>query len=286
MFLRGGVIIGLVLIAGCASPLFSGKNEYARQLAQDAGFKIRRFQTNDFVITGFQSPHTLGAKVLDIYIEGDGNAFLSSSRPSSDPTPKNPVSLKLAIEAASNRVGLNRDAAIYLGRPCQYLEKQDPHLKCDVRYWTIWRYAPEVVSSFNAILDRVKVGTGARKLRLIGYSGGGVVAALLASTRSDVESLVTIAAPVDLDAWVSIRRLSPLSGSLNPAEQMALRTVPQVHFVGGDDERIPPAIARSYANRIGLTDANIITVRDMDHDDDWDDIWPMLMKQASNLLEP
>ena len=51
--------------------------------------------------------------MVNIYIEGDGRAWLNKNRPSLDPTPKNSLALKLAeIDPAPN--------VIYLARPCQY----------------------------------------------------------------------------------------------------------------------------------------------------------------------
>jgi pimeloyl-ACP methyl ester carboxylesterase len=90
------------------------------------------------------------------------------------------------------------------------------------------------VDSANIALDQLKTRAGSvDRLILIGFSGGGALAALLAERRNDVAGLVTVAANLDLDQWVRAKNLTPLRESLDPAvDAVRLAKLPQVHFVG------------------------------------------------------
>lgn len=68
-------------------------------------------------------------------------------------------------------------------------------------------------------MDALKQRFGATRLTLVGYSGGAAVAALLATRRNDVARLVTVDGNLDHRAWTAHHRVTPLTGSLNPAEK-------------------------------------------------------------------
>ncbi len=65
----------------------------------------------------------------------------------------------------------------------------------------------------NVAIDKLKQKYNSEKLQLIGYSGGGAVVTLVASQRSDVISLVTIAGNLDHQTWTKHHKVSPLTGS-------------------------------------------------------------------------
>jgi len=44
---------------------------------------------------------------------------------------------------------------------------------CVAAYWTIRRYAPEVIASMNHAIDALKHDSQATTVILVGYSGGG-----------------------------------------------------------------------------------------------------------------
>lgn len=139
--------------------------------------------------------------------------------------------------------------AIYLARPCQYVDL-DTQPYCTPQYWTNRRFAPEVIDAANAAIDILKNRYRAHKLTLAGYSGGGAVAALVAARRDDVTELITFAGNLDTQAWTTLHDISPLSGSLSPADYWNdLKNIPQTHYVGAQDDIMPPVIAQSYARR-------------------------------------
>lgn len=187
------------------------------------------------------APASTPAEVLTVFIEGDGAAHDARGAPSRDPTPRDPVSLKIAKAWP----GENK---AWLGRLCQYTRARDA--ACSPTDWTVNRFSPPAIAATNAALDRLKARSGATRLVLVGWSGGGTVAALAASERADVEALVTIAAPLDLAAWTTAMKISPLPDAGDPA-RLGRLSMARLHLYGGRDATVPPASQLEAASRMG-----------------------------------
>ena len=215
-----------------------------------------------------------GSGALVVYIEGDGLAYAAPAQRAMDPTPIDPLALRLALQHPGD------GAVASLARPCQYGARSR---NCRSDYWSIARYAPEVIDSASAALDRLKDDTaGATRLILVGYSGGGALAALLAERRHDIAGLVTVAANLDLGAWVTTHDLTPLTQSIDPAtDAISLSRLPQVHFVGADDRVVDDRIASAFvAHMSGEPPVTIIVVPGQDHGSGWAVRWPALATRA------
>lgn len=262
-------LLSLLWLAGCATN--NGGRMLAQELAQGHGLEPVAYTANGFTMRGFLRvpPHEV-LRDLVVYIEGDGHAYLDRHTPSSDPTPENPMALRLAL--ADPASGL-----LYLGRPCQFSQGEP----CSPRYWTMDRYAPVVVEAMNRALDQAKAQTGARRLFLAGYSGGGAMAALLAARRADVAGLATVAGNLDHNAWTSLHHVTPLRGSLNPADDASsLATLHQVHFVGENDQIMPTRVVQSFLRKLGEnTPARLVIVKEADHACCWPKTWPGLLRK-------
>ena len=264
----------LLSIAGVlASCAFFYPSEVIRDLVRDRGWREVYFDAPPFVLTGFVKPVTEPTDTIHVYIEGDGSAWLRGLPPD-DPTPADPVGLHLALADGAPSV-------LYLARPCQ-LTTRATEGACALPYWSSHRFSEEVVSSMNSAVDRFKKESGARLLVIIGYSGGGAVAALIAARRDDVASLITVAGTLDHRVWTSHLEVYPLSGSLNPVDQAArLASIPQTHFVGADDEIVPPLVAESYMRALpSRKNARVIRMPGYDHPCCWDRDWPALLARA------
>ena len=211
---------------------------------------------------------------LVIYIEGDGRAFVSRRRVSANPTPHEPTALQMALADPS-------PAVAYVARPCQFIDPMPA--SCEPRYWTTHRYAPEVVAAVSAAIDELKRHSNAGNVTLIGYSGGGVIAALIAQRRSDIDWLVTVASNLDHAEWTSRHDDTPLTGSLNPADHVdKLAGVAQLHLAGRDDDVVPPALIASFVRRLPAgTLVEFLVLDDVDHND-----WPAIWQQRLCNFKP
>jgi hypothetical protein len=104
------------------------------------------------------------------------------------------------------------------------------------------------------------------------------MAALVAARRDDVVLLVTVAGVLDHEAWTRLHGVSPLTGSLNPADEwMALVRVRQVHLVGGRDTQTGRAAVQPFVNRYASSPKpEVIEVPDFTHACCWVENWPRL----------
>jgi len=264
-----------LLLSACTAAGLQERRAASALIAANAGWQTIKLDTGIFVLTAFVPPSLRQATTLTVYIEGDGLAWLSASRPSRDPTPLNPLALKLALRDPSG-------TAVYLARPCQFVSEEDRR-SCQRKYWTGQRFAPEVIASSASAVEQLKQRFGAQHVVLVGYSGGGAVASLVAAQRRDVEQLITVAGNLDHKTWTQEHRLSPLKGSLNPADAWEqLQTLKQTHFVGGQDTVIGPSITRAYAAHFpASTPLTIKTIGAFDHHCCWVEQWPDLLKELA-----
>jgi dienelactone hydrolase len=247
----------------------------AEKIADKANWSRKTIDTDTFTLTAFTPPRLLYSETLRIYIEGDGLAWINANTPSFDPTPINSVALKLALKDPS-------DHAVYLARPCQYARSKNLR-NCNSRYWTTQRFSQEVITSTNQAISKLKQQFNAKHLILIGFSGGGAIATLAAVQRNDVIHLITIAGNLNTSAWTAQQHLSPLSGSLNPADfWQDLISIPQTHYIGALDNVITPELTKSYQDKFPLgRKPTIIILPDFDHHCCWVDSWSKLITELN-----
>jgi len=262
----------LLLLAACVCvPTPDERRQAADALVQARHWHGVDIATPTFNLQAF-IPDTFDKdRHLTVYLEGDGFAWVSGGQPSSDPTPVNPVALRMALAQPSGN-------AAYLARPCQYLADQD---HCRQRYWTHARFAEEVVASLDQAVDKLKAQAGARRLTLIGYSGGGALALLLAARRDDVGNIITVAGNLDPAAWTEYHHVSPLEGSLNPVGQlMTLARIPQVHLSGANDSVIPTVLTTRFVAAYPKgSPVSVRVIPGYTHSCCWAQDWPQLWQQ-------
>lgn len=273
--------------------------------AQTAGFHFTKevFRNPTFDLLSFyslpqlmaQSTQRSGVKDsktsrLIVYIEGDGRAWLDRFQISPDPTPRGkPMALSLAAQHAAARRSNSTTAILYLARPCQYI--MSPY--CHAEHWTNARFSHEVSAALNDAISQFKTEQNLEQVpvTMIGYSGGGALAVLLAAQRADVTQLVTVAAVLDHKKWTSRHNVSPLKGSLNPTDFIQdLVAIDQTHICGEEDSRVPCDQAEHFAARLqksidGKTPVNVEVTRvdNADHDCCWEERWPQILR---DLNEP
>jgi hypothetical protein len=270
--------LSLVFLSGCAH--FDHRNDQAFLVAKQGNLVSTMLATPEFDLMLFHRGLISEQKQLVIYIEGDGQAWRRKHILSNDPTPTDPLALRFAANDSS-------PAVLYIARPCQY-QKEGSSPECATKYWSSHRYSEEVVTSVNFAIDWGVRQTGATTIFLVGYSGGGTVAVLVAARRHDVAGLATIAANLDHRFWTEIHNVSPLVDSLNAADfTNSVENIPQVHFAGAKDKIVPPIIAESYrAKFTDVTMVEIRTVNDFDHLCCWEDVWPDVLCRSNTFSIP
>jgi len=267
----GYVFVACLFLFGCAG-LPAARDLEVDRIALAGGMERAEIHAGRFDLRAYYRLAEAG-KPLAIYIEGDGAAWLTKGRLSADPTPRHPMVLRLAALDPSANV-------VYLARPCQYNGAGDA--VCDPEYWSDKRFSPEVIEAMDEAVSYFAKKAAANSLRLVGYSGGGAVAVILAARRNDVESLLTVAGNLDPEAVNRHHRVSALTGSLDPVNfGQRIAGLPQWHFVGTKDKVIPNYIAQGFVRKIGSPrTARIVQVDGASHHDGWIERWATLLEST------
>ncbi len=259
-----------LILSSCAlDNTYRGQKEIYEVLESE--FIVQKFHTSTFTLYGLLRPARNNSDKLHVYIEGDGLAWLSRNRPSTNPTPTDNVTPTLAKNDP------NDAAILYLARPCQYVEDIDKNM-CEKKFWTSHRLAPEVIEATNEAINQAKKINKSKDVAIIGYSGGGGVAVLASAEREDVVFLGTIAGLLDHKKWTDHHKISPLHGSLNPIDKVELiNDIPQRHASGMKDTIIPPVVNKNFCQ--SLTSSNsCLTFDKLSHNDNWYQQWSYFYK--------
>jgi dienelactone hydrolase len=242
------------------------------ELAQHAGLGKAVFAGGSYrhVIYMRATPPP-GARVF-VFLDGDGRPWGSDGlSPAADPTTRNPLALKLLATTPAD--------GAYVSRPC-YQQLLDAQCTPDV--WTSGRYSESVVSSMTAAIRDVIRRAGARDVVLVGYSGGGALAVLVAERLDDVAAVVTIAANLDTDTWTAHHNYLPLSASLNPARSDRSHPWPEIHLNGARDVVVPSETRRAYFDKYPA--AQRWTYDTYDHVCCWVENWPGIYERITQAL--
>ena len=227
-------IIALCSIASCAGPAYLQINQKAEQL----GFTRSTQSSTEFEHVVYVPKRNTVGDSVHVYIEGDGVAWRWRYFIRPDPTPRRALMLNL--------MGRDKGNAVYVGRPCYFGTVVDD--RCHSDYWTFSRFSEKVVSSMAEVI--AKQTARYNKVVLIGHSGGGALAMLVAEKLPGVVAVVTVAGNRDTEAWIAHHNYTPLRGSLNPAKRPPLNaSVKQLHLVGSEDKVIPCLLYTSPSPR-------------------------------------
>ncbi len=267
------LLIGLLLGSGCASapPSVADRIAALQPLLATHHWQQTQLTTDELPLFAAYPQPLLPSEAITLYIEGDGFAWRDRHHPSTNPTPLHPLALLLALRHPDNRVA-------YLARPCQFIDRSD----CSPRYWTDSRFSSEVMTRMNRAVDQLKQRFQAHQITLVGYSGGGAIALLMAARRTDITGVITVAGNLDHRYWSRKQALSRLTGSLNPADfTTQLAALPQHHFSGAADSTVPTAVAQSYQRQLPPTAPSTLTImEDYTHRCCWVEAWPQLLQQV------
>jgi pimeloyl-ACP methyl ester carboxylesterase len=254
----GMALLVSAFFAGCQTP-----REALQQLADEHGRPLEILQGQPYPLALISPRQAPKVTRLRVYLEGDGHAWATTTQPSLDPSPRNLLVARLAVDDPSPNA--------YLARPCQFVSAPG----CQPELWTNRRFSQDVVDSLSQALDRLKARYGNREFELVGYSGGAALALLLAAQRHDVTFVQTIAGNLSPRLWAQMKGLSPLTGSLDPLDYSdRLASVPQRHLIGEEDRVVPRQLADVYLRALAWPPGSVlIRVPGASHDTGWEAAW-------------
>jgi pimeloyl-ACP methyl ester carboxylesterase len=256
-----------LLAGGCATAPVSPSG-----LAARLRFHSVQLQGASFVHSAYYSLEP-AASTLWVFIDGDGRPWINGGRePAQDPTSRNPLALRLA--------GATGRPALYISRPCYDGHASDA--ACSVELWTSARYSERVVESMIEALRAFQAQHAFEHLVLVGYSGGGTLAALMAPRLPNVRALVTVAANLDVAAWTAHHGYLPLNESLDPADRDDVLTAPEIHLVGVGDITVPAQLSRRYFER--RPRALLWEYEGFDHICCWAQHWPRIVARLEEEM--
>ena len=256
-------LIALVILVGCSSA-----GQRIERRAQQAGLETIRIESGAFPgLIYMKTTEPAPARPLLVFIEGDGLPWRNGREPSADPTTLHPIALELLTRSPA--------PAAYVTRPCYQGLGSD---KCTPEHWTGGRYSIEIVASMAASVREAQRRSSANEVTLIGYSGGGVLAVLIAERLEHVVGVVTLAANLDTDAWTKHHGYLPLSQSLNPALSDRSHGWPELHLRGTADAVVPSQTTSAYFER--YPEAKQRVIDGYDHVCCWVRDWESLLREV------
>lgn len=265
------ITIAMMLVA-CATLTGQDATNAALKQATQAGFDARLIEgkgySHDVFIRG-----PADAEMVWVFVEGDGSPWTDSGTQIADnPTARNPLALRLAMQTP--------DTVLYLGRPCYLRAGEDA--RCEPSLWTAARYSNAVVQSMNGALLALLPIDAAQRVVLVGYSGGGTLAMLMAQSLPRVTAVITIAGNLDTAAWTQQHGYEPLTGR-NPADEPALpHSITQLHLIGGKDDNVTEAMQSRYLTPV--PSENIWRYKQFGHVCCWEQAWPEIVDRVSATL--
>lgn len=260
------IVLSCYLLSGCTVKNAAIRTIKADLIGDYHHFTKRLVKGGDFWITTYQRITNKNLPYV-FYIEGDGLSFIGRYHVSDNPTPTYPMVLQLAALDT-------RPNVVYIARPCQYTPM---HLnpKCNQSYWTDERMSGETVNAINEVIEQLNNN---QKFSLIGFSGGGGIAVLIAARNNNVKDIITLAANLDHISFNKFHHAKPMLNSLNPIDYATkLGHIPQLHVSGGYDKIVPPFIADKYVRASNSTCVHQSIFNVAYHHKGWETLWKYIL---------
>ncbi len=256
------------LLCACSAPSvrndpFAVANGFKRQIVPGTDFSHLIYITENRI-----DERADKTPVWHVYIEGDGKPWTLRHVIATDPTPADPLMLQLMVQDTMQPV-------IYLGRPGYHGMVDDA--ACNPWLWTYGRYSEQVVESLRVVLASLVDEYDIPGLVLMGHSGGGTLAMLLAERVPNVRTVVTLGGNLDVDAWASLHDYTGMEYSLNPASRSPLPPrIHQLHYVGSDDSNVPPDMLRAAVRQ--QENAEVFVLKNVQHRKGWNTRWKEILR--------
>lgn len=255
-----------LLLSSCVSSIET-RVEEADKVASINKFEKKLVKAGDFVITTYQRVSDKDSPYV-FYIEGDGSISIGHYAIADNPTPSKVMLFKLATLDT-------RPNIVYIARPCQYTPVElNPN--CNQAYWTDKRMAEEVIESTNIVINSIHNGNPAS---LVGFSGGGGVAILVAARNKHIKDIITIAGNLDIENFSKHHGIYALKESLNPIDYaIKINNIPQLHISGSKDKIVPSKIMHGYVKASSSDCIQQKIFPNITHTKGWDKVWQDVLK--------
>ena len=275
-----------LVLAGCQN-IPEYQRETARRTALPVFMIPRIVPAEPFTLQAYERVHKKFDTAV-LYIEGDGEGYSSPTDLNLNNTPADPIALRMAAQDG-------RPNVIWLGRPCQYHTKYMNKDDCPAVFTADGKFSEAVLEGYNRALDNIKAYNDVTNFEIVGWDGGAAIATILAAQRNDIVSLRTVAGNLDTKTTAYLNKVEAPTHSLNPVDYASkLTAMPQRHFIGKLDHVEPPAVYSSFAQAMGPTSCNAVSlIDDADHEHGWVEQWKTLVtmpvactSDAASIIEP
>jgi hypothetical protein len=259
----------LLLILSSCTPSVNQRISDADRILINSPFKKVLVRSGNFVLTTYQKISDIDSPYI-FYIDGDGFVRRNIETISENPTPINPIVIRLASLDPRNNI-------IYLARPCQYTDLSLNSLCRNNKYWTESRMSEEIV---EVITNAIKQIANNHQISLVGFSGGGGIAILVSPRLKNIKDITTIAGNLDIAEFCKFHNYPAIKDSLNPIDFIGqVRNIPQLHISGGKDKVVPEIITDKFVKASNSKCVKKMSIESATHGKGWDLIWTELIKQ-------
>ncbi|MBP7190236.1 MAG: alpha/beta hydrolase [Rickettsiaceae bacterium] len=264
------VLFILSFLSSCSILPPRERKVLADSIAEASHFSPKMEKGGRFSLYTYQKISDPKAPIA-IYIEGDG-FIVYRDYISNDPTPVHPMLIRLAAMD-------DRPNVVYIARPCQYTIKENLGV-CNSGYWTGKRMSEDSVEAVDDVIRKIAQN---RKIDLIGFSGGGGIAVLVAARNHNVRSMITIAGNLDHVAFNKYHKTTPMAESLNPIDYVSsVRNIPQLHLSGTNDKAVPPFISENFEKAANSVCVHREVFPGFTHSKGWDSVWKSIISKEVN----
>lgn len=219
---RKCLIFVMLIITGCVANKWDNTSGMVQRVVKTDKYDIMTYQK----ITDEAAP-------VNIYIEGDGNAFTKRGIPTHNPTPNSTLVRDMADADAAPNV-------VYIARPCQYIMSEN----CTQSDWTDGRFSPDIISAMQDVVRQVAAN---RPVSVIGYSGGALISGLIIKNNPDINFIqwITVSGVLNHTDWTQHFGDKPLTKSMDLDSMPNIR---QIHFVAENDKVVPRKLSEKWTN--------------------------------------